>query len=166
MYPFGTANQLPSPQGLYDPAFEHDACGLGFVVNVKGEPSHDIVLKGIEILQSLAHRGASGCDAETGDGAGVLIQIPHSFFERETANCGFTLPAPGEYGIAMCFLPVERQQRLYCEGLLERITREEGLTVLGWRDTPVEVDAIGRVARASQPYIEQFFVSRPAGMSL
>ncbi len=165
MYPFGTANQLPSPQGLYDPAFEHDACGLGFVVNVKGEPSHDIVLKGIEILQSLAHRGASGCDAETGDGAGVLIQIPHSFFERETANCGFTLPAPGEYGIAMCFLPVERQQRLYCEGLLERITRDEGLTVLGWRDTPVEVDAIGRVARASQPYIEQFFVSRPAGMS-
>ncbi len=164
MYLSGKANQLPIAQGLYDPANEHDACGLGFVVNVRGEASHDIVLKGLAILQSLAHRGACGCDAETGDGAGVLIQIPHAFFARETAACGFRLPKPGEYGIAMCFLPVERQQRLYCEGLLERISRDEGLTVLGWRDTPVEVDAIGRVARASQPYIEQFFVGCPAGM--
>jgi glutamate synthase domain-containing protein 2/glutamate synthase domain-containing protein 1/glutamate synthase domain-containing protein 3 len=135
------------------------------VVNIKGQASHDIVLKGLEILVNLAHRGACGCDAETGDGAGILIQIPHKFFARETANSGFTLPGPGEYGIAMCFLPVERQQRLVCEGLLERISREEGLTVLGWRDTPVEGDAIGRVARASQPYIEQFFVARAPHMS-
>jgi len=155
---------LPPPQGLYNPANEHDACGLGFVVNIKGEASHDIVLKGLQILLNLAHRGASGCDAETGDGAGVLIQIPHKFFAKESTALGFTLPPPGEYGIAMCFLPVERQQRLVCEGLIERITREEGLGVLGWRDTPVEGDAIGRVARASQPYIQQFFVSRPTGM--
>ncbi len=165
MYPAGKANELPTARGLYDPAYEHDACGLGFVANVRGHASHDIVLKGLEILENLAHRGACGCDSETGDGAGVLIQIPHAFFSRETPSCGFTLPRPGEYGIAMCFLPVERQQRLFCEGLIERISRDEGLPVLGWRDTPVEVDAIGRVARASQPYIEQFFVGCPAGMS-
>ncbi len=165
MYSYVNTNQLPTARGLYDPANEHDACGIGFVVNIQGEVSHEIVLKGIEILKNLAHRGACGCDSETGDGAGVLIQIPHAFFARETPNCGFKLPIAGAYGIAMCFLPVERQQRLVCEGLLERISRDEGLTVLGWRDTPVEVDAIGRVARASQPYIEQFFVARPTDLS-
>jgi glutamate synthase domain-containing protein 2/glutamate synthase domain-containing protein 1/glutamate synthase domain-containing protein 3 len=166
VYRLSTANQLPVRQGLYDPANERDACGLGFVVNVNGEASHDIVLKGLQILQNLAHRGACGCDSETGDGAGVLIQIPHGFFARETKSLGFSLPPPGEYAVGMCFLPVERQQRLACEGLLERISRDEGLTVLGWRDTPVEVDAIGRVARASQPYIEQFFVQRPLRMQV
>jgi glutamate synthase domain-containing protein 2/glutamate synthase domain-containing protein 1/glutamate synthase domain-containing protein 3 len=156
---------FPPPQGLYHPANEHDACGIGFVVNIQGEASHDIVLKGLQILVNLAHRGACGCDAETGDGAGVLIQIPHRFFAKEAGACGFTLPAPGEYGVAMCFLPVEKQQRLVCEGLIERIAREEGLAVLGWRDTPVEGDAIGREARASQPYIQQLFVARPSGMA-
>jgi len=165
VYPVEPTYQLPNAQGLYDPAHEHDACGIGFVVNIKGEPSHDIVLKGLEILVNLAHRGACGCDSDTGDGAGVLIQVPHEFFARETPSFGFSLPAPGEYAIAMCFLPVEHQQRLACEGLLEKISREEGLNVLGWRDTPVQVDAIGRVARASQPYIEQFFVARPLGMT-
>ncbi|MBV8070303.1 MAG: glutamate synthase large subunit [Acidobacteriaceae bacterium] len=165
VYLVDTAKQLPTAQGLYDPANEHDACGIGFVVNIKGDASHDIVLKGLEILLNLQHRGACGCDAETGDGAGILIQIPHAFFTREVRNLGFSLPAAGEYAVAMCFLPVERQQRLACEGLLEKISREEGLSVLGWRDTPVDVDAIGRVARASQPYIEQFFVARPAGLS-
>ncbi|MGH9584622.1 MAG: glutamate synthase subunit alpha, partial [Bryobacteraceae bacterium] len=159
------ANQLPEAQGLYDPATERDACGIGFVVNINAEPSHDIVLKGLEILVNLQHRGACGCDKETGDGAGILIQIPHAFFARETSQLGFTLPAPGEYGVAMCFLPVERQQRLACEGLLERISREEDLTVLGWRDTPIDGNSIGRVARASQPYIEQFFAARAAEMS-
>ena len=165
MYPVDTPNHLPPAQGLYDPQNEHDACGIGFVANINGEPSHSIVLKGLQILENLVHRGACGCDTETGDGAGVLIQIPHKFFVREAAQLGFTLPYPGEYGIAMCFLPVDRQQRLACEGVLERFTKEEGLTALGWRDTPVEVNAIGRVARASQPYIEQFFVARPAGMT-
>ncbi len=165
MYPVDRFKQLPAPQGLYNPTYEHDACGIGFVVNVNGEPSHEIVLKGLEILVNLQHRGACGCDSETGDGAGILIQIPHHLFTSETSKLGFELPAPGEYGIAMCFLPVERQQRLACEGLLEKISREEGLTVLGWRDTPVQVDAIGRVARASQPYIEQFFVARASAMT-
>ncbi len=165
MYPVDTFNQLPQAQGLYDPANEHDACGIGFVANIKGEASHEIVLKGMEILVNLAHRGACGCDPETGDGAGILIQIPHEFFAKDAPNHKFTLPARGQYGVAMCFLPVELQQRLTCEGLLEKISREEGLTVLGWRDTPVEADAIGRIARASQPYIEQCFVGRPSGLS-
>ncbi|MDP2996109.1 MAG: glutamate synthase large subunit, partial [Bryobacterales bacterium] len=151
---------LPSAQGLYDPANEHDACGIGFVVDIEGRKSHDIILKGIQILINLAHRGACGCDPGTGDGAGVLIQIPHRFFEKKCAKLGFALPAPGEYGVGMMFLPVEPQPRLRCEGIVERIAREEGLTVLGWRDTPINVDAIGRIARASQPYIEQLFLER------
>ncbi|MBV9084916.1 MAG: hypothetical protein JOZ62_19735, partial [Acidobacteriaceae bacterium] len=93
MYSDAAANQLPSPQGLYEPSNEHDACGIGFVVNIKGEPSHDIVLKGLQILVNLAHRGACGCDAETGDGAGVLLQIPHEFFAKATSELGFFLPA-------------------------------------------------------------------------
>jgi glutamate synthase domain-containing protein 2/glutamate synthase domain-containing protein 1/glutamate synthase domain-containing protein 3 len=155
---------LPEPAGLYHPAHEHDACGIGFVVNIKGAKSHDIISKGIQILINLTHRGACGCDPETGDGAGVLIQIPHAFLARECAKLGFTLPAPGEYGAGLVFLPVEPQQRLICEGIIERIIREEGLELLGWRDLPVDVDTIGRVARASQPYIEQIFIRRAPGM--
>ena len=156
---------LPVEQGLYDPRNEHDGCGIGFVVNINGERSHEIIQKGLQILINLSHRGACGCDPETGDGAGILIQIPHQFFSRECAKLGFTLPPAGAYGIGMVFLPVERQQRLLAEGILERIAREEGLTVLGWRDTPVDADAIGRIARASQPYIEQIFMRGPVGLS-
>ncbi len=156
---------LPSHQGLYDPRNEHDACGIGFIVNIKGERSHDVIAKGIQILLNLTHRGACGCDPETGDGAGLLIQIPHEFLARECAKLGFTLPARGEYGAGCVFLPVEPQHRLLCEGIVERVIREEGLTLLGWRDMPVRVDAIGRIARASQPYIEQVFIGRPAGMA-
>ena len=155
---------LPEGQGLYDPSLERDACGIGFVVNIKGEKSHEIILKGIQILLNLLHRGACGCDPETGDGAGVLIQIPHEFFVRECSKIGFSLPNPGEYGVGMVFLPVERHERLICEGIVERIVREEGLSVLGWRDTPIDADAIGRIARVSQPYIEQVFVRGASGM--
>ena len=158
------SNGLPPAQGMYDPRFEHDACGIGFVASIKGHKSHDIIVKGIQVLINLTHRGACGCDPETGDGAGILIQIPHRFFARECAALGFELPAPGQYGVGMTFLPVEKHQRLSCEGILERIIREEGLTVLGWRDTPVDGDAIGRVARASQPYIQQIFVGAGSGM--
>ncbi len=161
----GSSKGLPIAQGLYDPRHEHDACGIGFVVNIKGERSHDVILKGIQILVNLTHRGACGCDPETGDGAGILIQIPHAFFTKACAKLGLTLPAPGEYGVGMVFLPVERQQRLIVEGVLERIAREEGLTVLGWRDTPINADGIGRVARGSQPYIEQIFIQGAPGMT-
>ena len=153
-----------APQGLYHPRNEHDACGMGLVASIRGEKSHDIIRKGLEVLINLTHRGAAGCDPETGDGAGILIQIPHVFFARECGELGIQLPAPGAYGVAMCFLPVEKHSRLQCEGVFERIAQEEGLTVLGWRDTPVNGDAVGREARASQPYIEQFFVGRPKGL--
>jgi glutamate synthase domain-containing protein 2/glutamate synthase domain-containing protein 1/glutamate synthase domain-containing protein 3 len=135
------------------------------VASLRGQKSHDIIVKGIQVLINLTHRGACGCDPDTGDGAGVLIQIPHKFFARECAKLGFTLPPAGEYGVGMVFLPVERHERLQCEGIVERIVREEGLTVLGWRDTPIDGAAIGRVARVSQPYIQQIFVGRAKGMN-
>jgi glutamate synthase domain-containing protein 2/glutamate synthase domain-containing protein 1/glutamate synthase domain-containing protein 3 len=156
---------LPAPQGLYDPRNEHDACGIGFVASIKGHRSHDIILKGIQVLINLTHRGACGCDPETGDGAGLLIQIPHEFFERVTAKLGFTLPAPGEYGVGQIFFPVERHQRLRCEGIIEKVVAEEGLKVLGWRDTPIDGTAIGRIARGSQPYIQQVFIGQQHGMT-
>ena len=157
-------NGLPPAQGLYHPAQEHDACGIGFVASISGTKSHDIIAKGLQVLLNLAHRGACGCDPETGDGAGVLIQIPHKFFVRECEKVGFSLPKPGTYGVGMIFLPVEKHPRLQCEGILERIVREEGLSLIGWRDTPVYASAIGRVARASQPYIQQIFVRCGPGL--
>ncbi len=163
--PSASKRGLPPAQGLYDPAQEHDACGIGFVASIGGHKSHDIIQKGIQVLLNLAHRGACGCDPETGDGAGVLIQIPHKFFARECEKLGFALPKAGTYGVGMTFLPVEKHQRLQCEGILERIVREEGLSLIGWRDTPVYASAIGRVARASQPYIQQIFVKCAQGMN-
>ena len=156
--------RAPQPQGLYHPRNEHDACGMGLVASIRGEKSHDIIRKGLEVLINLTHRGAAGCDPETGDGAGILIQIPHTFFVSQCGDLGIRLPEPGAYGVAMVFLPVDRQDRLQCEGVFERIAQEEGLKLLGWRDTPINGDAVGREARASQPYIEQLFVGRPAGL--
>jgi glutamate synthase (NADPH/NADH) large chain len=156
--------RTPKAQGLYHPRNEHDACGMGFVASIRGEKSHEIIRKGLEVLINLTHRGAAGCDPETGDGAGILIQIPHVFFARECGELGMQLPEAGAYGVAMVFLPVDKHSRLQCEGVFERIAQDEGLTVLGWRDTPVNGDSIGREARASQPYIEQLFVGRPKGL--
>src|SRR5450432_3867601 len=163
--PSAQTRGLRHAQGLYHPAHEHDACGMGFVASIGGHKSHDIIRKGIQVLINLTHRGACGCDPETGDGAGILIQIPHKFFVRECAKLGFSLPAPGAYAVGMTFLPVEKLERLQCEGIIERISREEGLSVLGWRDTPIDGAAIGRVARNSQPYIQQIFVTRGKGMT-
>ena len=157
-----TPSAPPPAQGLYHPTHEHDACGIGFVANIRGQKSHDIINKGIQVLLNLAHRGACGCDSETGDGAGILLQIPHQFFLRECRSLGFELPPPGSYGVGMTFLPVEKHERLQCEGILERIVREEGLTLLGWRDTPCFAASIGRVARGSQPYIQQIFIGSGA----
>jgi len=164
MNPSDHCLRIPDPQGLYHPRNEHDACGMGLVANIRGGKSHDIIRKGLEVLINLTHRGAAGCDPETGDGAGILIQIPHAFFAHECGELGMQLPDAGAYGVAMVFLPVDKHSRLQCEGVFERIAQAEGLTVIGWRDTPVDGDAIGREARASQPYIEQLFVGRPDGM--
>src|SRR5690554_3607500 len=153
-------NELPRKQGLYDPCFEHDACGMGFVANIRGEKSHKIVEQGLEILINLAHRGATGSEADTGDGAGILIQIPHNFFVKEGARLDFSLPSQGGYGVGMVFLPQQELQRRECEAIIERIISEEGLTLLGWRTVPVNDKKIGETARGSMPYIRQVFVGR------
>ncbi|MBI2963090.1 MAG: glutamate synthase large subunit, partial [Deltaproteobacteria bacterium] len=147
-------------QGLYDPRFEHDACGVGFVVDVRGETSHDIVEKGLTVLANLEHRGACGCDPLTGDGAGILLQIPHAFFKKELAAQKHRLPDPGEYGVGMVFLPRETNQRNECQEIFESAVREAGLKLIGWRHVPVEPAECGPQARAIMPEIRQIFVGR------
>ncbi|MBC8140432.1 MAG: glutamate synthase large subunit, partial [Armatimonadetes bacterium] len=144
--------------GLYDPRFEHDACGVGFVAHIQGERSHDIVAKGLQILDNLVHRGASGSDPETGDGAGILLQIPDALLRRECATLGVELPAPGAYGVGMVFLPQDAEARRQCEAIIESATRREGLRFVGWRTVPTDNRQIGRDARASEPVMRQFFV--------
>ncbi|HLF78937.1 MAG TPA: glutamate synthase central domain-containing protein, partial [Dehalococcoidia bacterium] len=146
-------------QGLYDPSMEHDACGVGLVANIKGERSHQIIEQGIEVLINLEHRGACGADPNTGDGAGILIQMPHEFFQRQAGD--IDLPHRGEYAVGMTFLPQEQQQRHRCEALVEQTLADEGLSFLGWRDVPVNRDAIGVLAAQVMPRIRQFFVRRP-----
>ena len=153
-------NGRPPKQGLYDPANEHDACGVGFVVNMHGRKSHRIVEQGLEILVNLTHRGACGCDPLTGDGAGILTQIPHEFFVAKTAELGIQLPAAGDYGIGLAFLPTDDAERKHCEQRLEEITAEEGQQFLGWRDIPVDNQDIGRTARDVEPVIRQVFIGR------
>ncbi|GAB4457867.1 MAG: glutamate synthase large subunit [Armatimonadaceae bacterium] len=145
---------------LYDPQFEHDACGVGFVAHIKGTRSHDIVKTGLQILENLEHRGACGCDPETGDGAGILLQIPDAFFRRETASLGFTLPPALEYGVGVAFLPREEDARRLCKQIIEQITRREGQLFIGWRIVPVDSSRIGRQAAENEPFIEQFFIGR------
>ena len=117
-------------QGLYDPQFEHDSCGVGFVVNVKGKKSHEIVKQALTVLLNLNHRGACGCEANTGDGAGILLQIPHSYFQKEAPKAGFTLPGEKEYGVGMVFLPKSDAVRSECEKIFEAIVKEEGQAFL------------------------------------
>ncbi len=154
---------MPPKQGLYDPQFEHDACGIGFVANIKGKKSNDIVRKALTVLENLDHRGARGSEPETGDGAGILMQIPHAFFEKECAKLGFRLPAGGKYGIGMLFLSHQRDRREKCEQLLEKIIREEGQDLLGWRTVPVNDASLGETAKLAQPYIRQVFVAGSPG---
>ena len=153
-------NGLPPKQGLYDPQMEHDACGVGFVVNIKGQKSHEIVQQGLKVLVNLDHRGACGCEANTGDGAGILMQIPHKFFSRVAKESGFELPEPGLYGVAMVFLPRDAKHRRYCERAFERIVREEGQKVLGWRNVPTDNSMIGATAKATEPVFRQCFIGR------
>jgi len=151
---------LPPKQGLYDPQFEKDGCGIGFVVNIKGQASHGIVEKGLQVLENLYHRGAQGCDPCTGDGAGLLIQVPHEFLKQVAGESRVKLPNAREYGVGMVFLPREAQPRKQCEILFERVIAEEGTRLLGWRDVPVKSDAIGVQARRTEPVIRQVFIAR------
>ena len=156
---------LPERQGLYDPRFEHDACGVGFVCNIDGRPSHEIIQRGLQVLVNLTHRGATGADAETGDGAGILMQIPHAFLERECAGLGIRLPEPGEYGVGMVFLPRRRREaralRARCSS---RSSARRASTSSAGATCPSHAEHIGETARKAHcRAIRQMFVLRGIG---
>jgi glutamate synthase (NADPH/NADH) large chain len=151
---------LPPKQGLYDPQFEHDACGVGFVVNIKGRQSNQIVQQALTVLQNLTHRGATGAESNTGDGAGILMQIPHKFLQKECADLNISLPEPDQYGVGMVYLPQDPGLRLAWQQRFERIVTGEGQQVLGWRPVPVNNSSLGETARNAEPAIYQIFVGR------
>jgi glutamate synthase domain-containing protein 2/glutamate synthase domain-containing protein 1/glutamate synthase domain-containing protein 3 len=155
-----THQQRPDKQGLYNPEHEHDACGIGFVVNMNGKQSHRILRQAITVLNNLDHRGATGSEPNSGDGAGILIQIPHKFLKQSCEGIGFDLPGPGKYGVGMLFLPGEREDRRMCEKIVQKVIEEEGLEILGWRKVPTDNSNLGKSARSSEPSVRQIFIKR------
>ena len=155
----------PSRQGLYDPQFEHDACGVGFIVQIKGQPSHAIVEDALTILCNLDHRGAVGAEPNTGDGAGILFQIPHGFMQRVAAENNMALPALGYYGVGMIYTSPVVAEREQSRQIFETVATEEGLTVLGWREVPTDNSMLGNTAKASEPFVQQVFIERPAALT-
>ncbi|MEI2712830.1 MAG: glutamate synthase large subunit [Nocardioides sp.] len=157
----------PQPTGLYDPRFEHDACGVAFVATLTGEPSHDIVVKALTALRNLDHRGAAGAETNSGDGAGILLQVPDAFLRDEV---GFTLPVPGAYAVGTAFIGGDEGEVTKTKARIEELAAEEGLAVLGWRRVPVDPSSLGKTARSVMPAFEQVFVAgasqRVAGMAL
>ena len=151
-------------QGLYDPANEKDSCGVGFVCNIKGEKSNKIVKQGIEVLKRLAHRGATGSDPKTGDGAGILIQVPHDFLESICKENNISLPVFGDYGTGLVFLPRDVAQREFCKNTINEIVAKEGQSVLWWRKVPVDNSVIGHTAKETEPVIEQIFIKRNSNL--
>ena len=146
---------LPSKQGLYDPRNEHDACGVGFVCDIKNRKSHDIVSQGLEILENLTHRGAVGADPKAGDGAGVLLQIPHDFLQAVT---DFELPEAGQYAVGAIFLPRNDDTQKFCGASIEKYIAAENLTLLGWREVPVDNSSLGYSVKPSEPVMKQVFI--------
>ncbi len=161
-----TKHGLPARQGLYDPRYEHDACGIGFVANIKGRASHKIIEQGVEVLVNLTHRGACGCDPETGDGAGLLLQIPHGFFLKQAASLGFSLPGPGAYGVGMIFVAPDHAKTRRAQQMVEEVVQAEGLRLLAWRRVPTNAKAIGWLARESEPHVYQAFIAQADGPQL
>jgi glutamate synthase (ferredoxin) len=155
-----TQSPLPGKQGLYDPQYEHDSCGVGFVVDLYGRKSHDIVASAIQVLLNLEHRGACGCEKNTGDGAGILMQVPHGFLARECDQLNIRLPDPGSYGVGMLFLPTNPDDRRQCEEIFDQIAREEGQEPLGWRTVPTDGSSLGKTAQRTQPEVHQAFIGR------
>ncbi|MBI5095766.1 MAG: glutamate synthase large subunit [Candidatus Hydrogenedentes bacterium] len=155
-----TLRNFISPDGLYEPSTEHDACGVGFVVRLDGPPTHRIIQQGIQVLENLEHRGACGCDPETGDGCGILVQIPHRFFAEEAEQHEFALPKRGAYGVGMIFLPSATDNLKTCIAIIEKTISDEGQTVLGWRKVPRDSSQIGFLAKESEPDIRQVFIGR------
>ena len=156
--------QPPARQGLYDPQFEHDACGVGMVCNLKGVKSHDVVSKALQILANLSHRGACGCDETTGDGAGILMQLPDRFLRKIASDLKIKLPEETAYASGLVFLPRDPTERKYCMDLFERVIRAEGQEFLGWRNVPQHNEVLGDLARAVEPDIHQLFVGRGKGI--
>jgi len=159
------SNGLPPKQGLYDPQFEHDACGVGFIVQMKGEKSHAIVEQALTILVNLEHRGACGCETNTGDGAGILMQVPHKFLKRVAAAENIALPDAGQYGVGMIYASPDRATRSQSRQIFEQIVAEEGQKVLGWRDVPTNNESLGETAKLSEPFMQQVFIQRAAGLA-
>ncbi|KUP20607.1 glutamate synthase large subunit [Paenibacillus sp. DMB5] len=157
--------ELPNKQGLYDPQFEKDACGMGFVAHIKGKPSHDIVSNALTMLFNMEHRGGQGSEPNSGDGAGIMLQIPHRFFAGEARKLGFELPEQGQYGVGMIFLSHNEEIRTRHEALLSEIIAEEGQTVLGYRDVPTYDEMLGKTAKAAKPYVRQVFIGRSEGLA-
>ncbi|HAJ61875.1 MAG TPA: glutamate synthase subunit alpha, partial [Cyanobacteria bacterium UBA8543] len=153
-------NELPPKQGLYDPQFEHDACGVGFIVHMKGKKSHDIVEQALTILLNLDHRGACGCETNTGDGAGILMQVPHKFLKKVAQEAKITLPEAGQYGVGMIYSSPDPAIREKSQRLFEKITAEEGQEVLGWRNVPTDNSSLGNTAKSSEPFMQQVFIKR------
>src|SRR6478609_3905701 len=151
-------NGFPQKQGMYNPAFEKDACGLAMVATLRGEAGHDIIDLALTALRNLEHRGAIGSDAGTGDGAGILTQMPDAFLR---AVVDFDLPPVGQYAAGMIFLPRDDAARAAQKDGVERLARSENLTVLGWREVPTEDEHLGKLAHDARPAFEQLFVSRP-----
>ena len=152
-------------QGLYRAEFEHDSCGIGFVANLKGKKSHDIIENALTMLSCMEHRGGTGFDVKSGDGAGILIQIPHEFLSQETASLGFTLPDAGNYGVGMIFFPPEQAQSDACRKTLNQNITDLGLTLLGYRNVPGDNSMLGAASLESEPNIEQVFIAKPEGLS-
>ena len=146
---------LPIKQGLYDPQNEHDNCGAGFICSLKGKKTNDIIHKALDILCVLEHRGAVSSDGKTGDGAGILIEIPHNFFVE---NCDFKIPDPTKYAVGMVFLPEKENQKTYCIGVFESEIKKQGLNILGWRNVPIEKGVVGQIASQTEPLIMQVFI--------
>src|SRR4026209_1835965 len=138
---------IPQKQGLYDPQFEHDSCGVGFIVDMHGRKSHTIVRKALQVLINLQHRGATGCEVNTGDGAGITMQVPDGFLRAEAEKLGIKLPEVGRYGVGMVFLPHDPDSRRRCEELAEPSVKRTGQQVLGWRDVPTDNSLIGNSAK-------------------
>ena len=144
--PMQTLHSLPAPSGLYDPRFEHDSCGVSFVAHLHGVASHSLVTTGLRALTNLEHRGATGAEADTGDGAGVLTQVPDRFFRAALAEDGVTLPAAGHYAVGMAFLPAADVAAEKAQAAIDAVMAEEGLAVVAWRDVPVEPSRLGATA--------------------
>lgn len=152
---------LPKAAGLYDPAHERDACGVGFIANIKGQKSHQIVQDALKILVNLEHRGAVGADPRAGDGAGILIQMPDKFFRKTAAGIGIDLPEPGHYAVGYIFLPPDRDGRAKVQDIFARVLADEGMTLLGWRDVPTDNRCLGESVKPTEPFHAQLFVGRP-----